>query len=99
MSQSKQNKQLDDNTVFSGFILGLLVGGLVAVFRGPRIHLDKLREMAAQATTTGREMTANTGKEIRSKLEAALPTDSINDSITEGKEAARRRRVELGLDQ
>lgn len=99
MSKNRQNNGLDDNTVFSGFILGLLVGSIVAIFRGPRIHLDKLSAMAAQATQTGRDITLNTGKEIRTKLEAAVPTDPINESIAEGKEAARRRRTELGLDQ
>ncbi len=37
---SKQTSRWDDDKLFGGFIWGLLIGGLVALFRGPRIKLN-----------------------------------------------------------
>ncbi len=35
------NRSLDDGTLFGGFLLGLLVGALAGLLRGPRFRLDK----------------------------------------------------------
>mgnify|MGYP001133755182 CR=1 FL=1 len=72
--------RLDNNKVFAGFRLGLLVGALVALFKAPRIQLRD---------------GADGEKGIISRMK---PADPITESIAEGKEAARRRRAELGLD-
>jgi hypothetical protein len=80
-------KRIDDGKVFSGFFYGLLVGGVVALFKGPRVNLKRTREQLADA-----------GGTIRGKLEAVTPSDPVSESIAEGKEAARRRRSELGMD-
>lgn len=68
--------QFDNNTLFGGFVVGLLVGAGVAVFRGPRIR----------------------PQELRGSIEKAIPNDPIDESIAEGKAAARKRRAELGLE-
>jgi gas vesicle protein len=36
-----KNKSLDEGTLFGGFILGLIVGAVVGLFRGPRVRVDK----------------------------------------------------------
>ena len=75
---------LDSGILVSGFVIGLLVGGLFALFRAPK------RGVIRQQLT-------ETGENLRHKIEAAVPTDPIAESLAEGKAAARRRRAELGI--
>lgn len=89
---------LNEDTVFTGFMLGLIVGGIAALFRGPRLHVQPLGGMITRLQRQSREIGATTSKGLRDKLEAVIPADPISDSIAEGKAAARRRRVNLGLD-
>lgn len=82
--------QIDSEKLFSGFVFGFLAGVMVALFKAPRIQVQTLDK-------TGQQI-REAGTAIREKLEAAAPTDAVRDSIAEGKEAARRRRTELGLE-
>jgi hypothetical protein len=75
----------NDRTLFAGFRLGLLIGATVTFFRGPRYYLP---EKLGGATDS-----------LRDTIESVTPSDPIEESIAEGKEAARRRRSELGLDE
>ena len=77
-------QSLDSNVLVSGFIVGLLVGGIFALFRAPK------RGVIRQQLT-------ETGETLRHKIEAAVPADPIAESLAEGKAAARRRRAELGI--
>lgn len=75
------NKRLNEDAVFSGFLLGIVVGGLTTLFRGPRLRIK--RENLTEAKDRIRD--------------ALTPVDPISQSIADGKEAARRRRSDLGL--
>lgn len=72
--------KLNNDTVFSGFITGLIAGGLVTLFRGPRIRLNL----------------SQTRTQIAEAVQETF-SDPISESILEGKQAAQRRRSELGL--
>lgn len=86
-----KNTRFDGDRMFSGFVLGLLAGGLWALFRGPRIQA-RLRlpdmELARQRVEEAR-------LSLRDRLESLSPSDPVDDSIAQGKEAARQRRAEL----
>ncbi len=75
-----------DGMLISGFLLGLLTGGIVALFRLPRPGL-----LAAKRLSTE-------GMHTRESLTVISPVDSVAASIAEGKAAARRRRIEMGLE-
>jgi len=75
--------QLDDRATFSGFLTGMILGGVLTLLRGPRLPWRRLGDNPAKA---GRKL-----------IMAITPTDPIRDSIAEGKEAARKRRADLGL--
>jgi gas vesicle protein len=81
---NENSDSLDSGVLVSGFIVGLLIGGLFALFRAPK------RGAIRQQLT-------ETGESLRQKIEAAVPADPIAESLAEGKAAARRRRAELGL--
>lgn len=95
-------KNLDDDATFSGFRLGLLAGALFALFNAPRIRivqlLQNLTETGAGLSDKLHQAGNDAAKGLREKLTSLTPGDPINDSIAEGKAAARRRRTELGLD-
>lgn len=82
MSQNDQ-LDLDSGLLVFGFTFGLLAGGLVALFRAPGRGL--------------RQQITGAGENIRGKLESIVPADPIAESLAEGKAAARRRQIELGL--
>jgi gas vesicle protein len=82
--QNNEPESLDSGVLVSGFIIGLLVGSVVALFRAPK------RGVIRQQLTETRDT-------LRQKIEAAVPADPIAESLAEGKAAARRRRAELGL--
>ena len=86
MTQNQRNPGLNDQAAFWGFLVGLLLGGIVTLFRAP------------QAGKTTLQRLAGLGQTVRDKLENATPTDPVMDSMAVGKAAARRRLEELGLN-
>ncbi len=78
---TNKHLQLNEGAVFSGFFFGVIVGAFITLLRGPRIRLK--RENLSHAKTYIRD--------------ALTVVDPIKQSIAEGKEAARRRRSDLGL--
>jgi hypothetical protein len=78
------NNSLDSGLLVSGFIFGLLVGGVFALFRTPKRGAI-------------RQQLSETGETLRQKIESVVPADPIAESLAEGKEAARRRQAELGM--
>jgi len=80
----KNGGSLDGGMLVSGFIIGLLTGGIFALFKAPRrgVLQQQLNE---------------TGENLRHKLESVIPADPIAESLAEGKAAAQHRRAELGL--
>jgi len=80
------NDSLDSGLLVFGFVFGLLTGGLFGLVRAPKRGAI-------------RQQLAETGENLRQKIEAVVPADPIAESLAEGKEAARRRRAELGLLQ
>jgi hypothetical protein len=84
-----KTQRLDNDKVFSGFMLGLIAGGVIALFKGPRIRPGNLEET--------RKTLKSARNAIVDTLETVTPSDPVKDSIAEGKEAARRRRADLGL--
>lgn len=79
------NNQLDNGLLFGGFIFGLLIGGIAALFRTPRSGSEL------------RQQIADSGDTLRNKLETAV-SDPLAESMAEGKAAARRRRLEMGFN-
>ncbi|MFW5771811.1 MAG: hypothetical protein ACOCZH_00705 [Phototrophicaceae bacterium] len=89
-----KNPRFDGDRMFSGFVLGLLAGALWALFKGPRVRVRlRLPDMEAARQRIKEAKTA-----LRDTLENVTPSDPVDNSIAEGKEAARRRRAELGLN-
>jgi len=87
MAKKREPGGLDSSAIGWGFVIGMLLGGIGALFKAPkRLFLN-------------RERLAETGQSLRSKLEAVAPSDPVADSIAEGKAAAQRRRAQLGLDR
>jgi gas vesicle protein len=87
MAQHPPPNGLDDRAILAGFLVGLLVGGLVGLFNIPK------------NSSSLRQRFANVGQAVRGKLENVTPSDAVADSIAEGKAAARRRLEELGLNK
>jgi hypothetical protein len=88
-----KDSRFDGDRMFSGFVLGLLAGAIWALFKGPRIRIRvRLPDMEE-----ARERIENARAALRDTLENVTPSDPVDSSIAEGKEAARRRRAELGL--
>lgn len=87
MTQNQNNDALDNQAAFWGFLLGLVLGGLLALFRAPQSGKATLQRITGL------------GQSVRDKLENALPADPMLDSIAEGKAAARRRLEELGFNK
>jgi gas vesicle protein len=86
MSQpNRSDENLDGGLLVGGFILGLLIGSLLALFKAPK-NLQNLRQQLSSTTNN-----------LLSKVEASVSSDPIAESLAEGKAAARRRRAELGL--
>ncbi len=75
--------RFDSEKIFIGFRLGFLIGAVVALFKAPRIRLFGWR---SETNETGHGV-----------FEIVTAKDPITESIAEGKEAAKRRRQELGL--
>lgn len=84
MSDNQENS-LDSGLLLGGFIVGLIIGGLAALFRTPRSG-DDVRHQIVES-----------GDNLRGKLESVIANDPLAESMAEGKAAARRRRLELGF--
>jgi gas vesicle protein len=74
----------DNGTLIFGIILGVIVGGLVALLKSPTSGILLNRQIGAP------------GQGVRSTLSAVIPRDPVAESMAEGKAAARRRMTELG---
>lgn len=81
-------RDLDSGMLIFGILAGLLVGGLATLFNAPTSGLALRRQLA--------DSVSETGKNLRSNLEAVVPTDPVAESMAQGKAAARRRLAELG---
>lgn len=79
---------LDGGMLVFGLLLGLVVGGLVALFKVP-VSGRAFRQQVTESVTA-------TGQNIRSTVESVVPTDPVAESLAAGKAAARRR-AEFGL--
>lgn len=86
---------LDENSSFSGFRLGIMVGAIIALFKAPRLNIRPQSTQDSEDTQNQLDM-RTIGRNL---LNTITPSDPIEESIAEGKEAARRRRAELGADQ
>ncbi|MCB9451627.1 MAG: hypothetical protein H6672_09310 [Anaerolineaceae bacterium] len=69
-----------------GFIIGALAGGIVTLFRSTRPGL-----LVANPRSLEESVLQETSK-------SPPPVDPVAASIAEGRAAARRRRVEMGLE-
>lgn len=83
--------RLDPDAALGGFFLGMIVGGFMTLFRGPRLRQQDMQRASEQLKAAS--------EDARQRLEALTPGDPISESIAEGKEAARRRRAELGYGE
>lgn len=80
------NEGLDGGSLAWGALIGLVLGGAAALFLTPRSGAETRQQISA------------TGQELREQLEdMVMPPDPLDESMAEGKAAARRRRAELGL--
>ena len=64
--------------LIGGFVIGLIVGGIAALFRTPRSGNDI------------RQQIAESGDKVRGKIESVIVNDPVAESMAEGKAAARR---------
>lgn len=81
--QKNKSDGLDMGVLIVGFVIGLLAGGIGALFSAP------------QSGDATRQQITETGHTLRSRIEAAVPADPVAESMAEGKAAARRRKAEL----
>jgi gas vesicle protein len=79
----KPTKGLDAGRLVAGALLGMVLGGLVALFRIRR---------------SGPEARESLGEGLREIEEAITRADPVSESIAEGKAAAQRRRAASGFD-
>ena len=84
MSDNQENG-LDSRLLLGGFVIGLIIGGVAALFRTPRSGNDVRHQLL------------ESGDSLRGKLESVIVSDPLAESMAEGKAAARRRRIELGF--
>jgi gas vesicle protein len=82
---NKDQPPLDNGLLVVGFTLGVVVGGVFALFKAPGTG-RRLRQQIADS-----------GGNLRKQIESVVPSDPVAESLAEGKAAARRRRDELGL--
>lgn len=78
-------------TFFCSGVIGLIVGVISTLWYLPR-NGRRLRD----SLMTALRRTQNT---IQTRVDAVTPSDSVAESIAQGKAAARRRRDALGLDE
>ena len=75
----------DGGLLIVGLLIGLVAGGLVTLFKAP-VSGKAFRQQIA----------SETGQNLRTTIEAVVPSDPVAESMAEGKAAARRRLAELG---
>ncbi|HLV36367.1 MAG TPA: YtxH domain-containing protein [Spirillospora sp.] len=79
-------EQLDGPALLIGTIMGLVIGGIAALF------------LSRRSGTETRRRISTASHELREQVEEMItPADPLEESMAEGKAAARRRRAELGL--
>ncbi len=78
-------RELDGGVVIFGMIVGVIIGGLLTLFKAP-----------ASGRAFRRQIVSETGQNLRTTIEAIVPSDPLAESMAEGKAAARRRLAELG---
>ena len=85
---SQKSDGIDAGALTLGALMGLLLGGLAALFLNPRSGPETRRQITSSS------------QELREQLEQTIvPPDPLEESMAEGKAAARRRRDALGLDK
>ncbi|MFQ3568090.1 MAG: YtxH domain-containing protein [Aggregatilineales bacterium] len=85
MNSHDRPASLNSGAFLTGLFLGVLAGALLAWFKAPQTGAAFRRQLTEQSET------------LRARVEASLPVDPVEASLVQGKEAARRRRQELGL--
>jgi gas vesicle protein len=86
MNTDNQLERIDSGLLLGGFVIGLIVGGIVTLFRAPRSGSILRQELSER------------GDAIREKLDTVIQSDPMAESMAEGKAAAHRRRIELGFN-
>ena len=85
MKREADKLELDSGLLIFGMIVGLVTGGLLTLFKAP-----------ASGKAFRHQIVSETGQNVRTTIEAVIPTDPLTESMAEGKAAARRRLAELG---
>lgn len=85
MKNDQLENTLDTGMFVAGFVIGVLAGGITALFRVP------------QSGRLTRQKIGESGDNLINKLESVVPSDPIAEGLAEGKAAARRRQSELGI--
>ena len=85
MKREAKPRELDGGLLIFGMVLGLIVGGLAALFGAPN-----------SGAAFRHRIVSETGQNLRSTIEAVVPSDPLAESMAEGKAAVRRRLAELG---
>ncbi|MBI5669721.1 MAG: YtxH domain-containing protein [Chloroflexi bacterium] len=85
MKTDQIENTLDTGMFIAGFLVGLIGGGIAALFKVPQSGQQTRQQISA------------TGDNIINKIESVVPSDPIAEGLAEGKAAARRRQSELGL--
>lgn len=86
--KSNASSELDNGLLVFGLLFGVLVGGLVTLFKAPKTGAALRRQLSSSVT--------DAGQNLREGIESVVPTDPVAESMAEGKAAARRRLAELG---
>ncbi len=84
----RESGGLDGGMLIFGVLLGMTIGGVITLFNAPRSGSALRRQLAAGVSETGQN--------LRSGIEAVVPSDPVAESMAEGKAAARRRLAEMG---
>jgi gas vesicle protein len=88
---SQKQETINSSALVWGLLLGMIVGGVVALFKVP-VSGKVMRQQISDSVTA-------TGQNLRSTVESVVPSDPVAESLAAGKEAARRRRAEFGLSE
>ncbi len=81
-------RELNTGMLIFGVLLGLAVGSLATLFNAPKSGRTLRRQLTASVN--------DAGQNLRTTVEAVVPSDPVAESLAEGKAAARRRLAELG---
>lgn len=87
------NSPTDDmpvGSLLSGLIFGLLVGGVLGLFFAPGSGRSVRQQLSGTVN--------DAGQTLKDRIDQAVPTDPVAESLAEGKAAARRRRAERDSD-